>query len=36
MLLLEGLDSEESELTKQYFEDISKEALTQLKRRATT
>jgi antitoxin ParD1/3/4 len=28
-----GLDSEESELTKQDFEDIRKEALAQLKRR---
>jgi hypothetical protein len=33
MLLLEGLASEESELTKQDFEDIRKEALAQLKRR---
>ena len=33
MLLLEGLDREESELTKQDFEDIRKEALAQLKRR---
>jgi antitoxin ParD1/3/4 len=32
-LLLEGLESEESELTKQDFEDIRKEALAQLKRR---
>jgi antitoxin ParD1/3/4 len=32
-LLLEGLDSEESALTKQDFEDIRKEALAQLKRR---
>ena len=31
--LLEGLESEESELTKQDFEDIRKEALAQLKRR---
>jgi antitoxin ParD1/3/4 len=32
-LLLEGLESEESELTKQDFADIRKEALAQLKRR---
>jgi antitoxin ParD1/3/4 len=32
-LLLEGLESEESELTKQHFEDIRKEARAQLKRR---
>jgi len=32
-LLLEGLESEESPLTKQDFEDIRKEALAQLKRR---
>jgi antitoxin ParD1/3/4 len=33
MLLLEGLDSEASELTKQDFEDIRKEALARFKRR---
>jgi hypothetical protein len=33
MLLLEGLDREESELTKQDFEDIRKDALAQLKSR---
>ena len=32
-LLLEGLDGEESELTKRDFEDIRREALEQLKRR---
>ena len=32
-LLLEVLESEESELTPQDFEDIRKEALEQLKRR---
>jgi len=32
-LLLEGLESEESELTRQDFDDIRKEALAQLKRR---
>ncbi|MGA3040832.1 MAG: type II toxin-antitoxin system ParD family antitoxin [Bryobacteraceae bacterium] len=32
-LLLEGLESEDSELTKQDFEDIRQEALVQLKRR---
>ena len=32
-LLLEGLESEESELTHQDFDDIRKEALAQLKRR---
>jgi antitoxin ParD1/3/4 len=32
-LLLEGLESEETELTKRDFDDIRKEALTQLKRR---
>jgi antitoxin ParD1/3/4 len=32
-LLLEGLESEVSELTRQDFEDIRKEALAQLKRR---
>ena len=31
--LLEGLESEESELTRQDFDDIRKEALAQLKRR---
>jgi antitoxin ParD1/3/4 len=31
-LLLEGLESEESKLTKQDFEDIRKEALARLKR----
>jgi antitoxin ParD1/3/4 len=31
-LLVEGLESEESELTKQDFEDIRKAALAQLKR----
>lgn len=32
-LLLEGLESEESELTRQDFDDIRKDALAQLKRR---
>ena len=32
-LLLEGLDSEESQLTRKDFDDIRKEALAQLKRR---
>jgi antitoxin ParD1/3/4 len=32
-LLLEGLESDESVLTKQDFEDIRSEALAQLKRR---
>ena len=32
-LLLEGLDSEDSELTPGDFEDIRKEAVAQLKRR---
>jgi antitoxin ParD1/3/4 len=32
-LLLEGLESEESELTRQDFADIRNEALAQLKRR---
>ena len=32
-LLLEGLESEESALTRQDFDDIRKEALAQLKRR---
>jgi antitoxin ParD1/3/4 len=32
-LLLEGLESEESELSKQDFDDIRREALAQLKRR---
>ena len=32
-LLLEGLESEESELTRLDFDDIRKEALAQLKRR---
>lgn len=32
-LLLEGLESEESELTRQDFEDVRKAALAQLKRR---
>lgn len=32
-LLLEGLESEESELTRQDFDDIRKQALAQLKRR---
>ena len=32
-LLLEGLDSEESELTRQDFEAIRKEAMSRLKRR---
>jgi len=32
-LLLEGLESEESELTRQDFDEIRKEALAQLKRR---
>jgi antitoxin ParD1/3/4 len=32
-LLLEGLDSKESELTRKDFDDIRKEALAQLKRR---
>jgi antitoxin ParD1/3/4 len=32
-LLLEGLESEESELTRQDFDDIRKEALAQLKRK---
>ena len=32
-LLLEGLESEESELTRQDFDEIRKEALKQLKRR---
>ena len=32
-LLLEGLESDESELTRQDFDDIRKEALKQLKRR---
>ena len=32
-LLLEGLESEESELTKQDLKDIRREALAQLKRR---
>jgi antitoxin ParD1/3/4 len=32
-LLLEGLESEESELTRRDFDDIRKEALAQLKRR---
>ena len=32
-LLLEGLESEESELTRQDFEDIRKAALSQLNRR---
>jgi hypothetical protein len=31
--LLEGLESEESKLTRQDFDDIRKEALAQLKRR---
>jgi antitoxin ParD1/3/4 len=31
-LLLEGLESEESELTRQDFDDIRKDALAQLKR----
>jgi antitoxin ParD1/3/4 len=31
-LLLEGLEGEESELTRQDFDDIRKEALAQLKR----
>ena len=33
-LLLEGLESEESESTRQDFDDIRKEALAQLKRRS--
>lgn len=32
-LLLEGLETEESELTRQDFADIRKEAVAQLKRR---
>jgi antitoxin ParD1/3/4 len=32
-LLLEGLESEESELTRHDFDDIHKEALAQLKRK---
>ena len=32
-LLLEGLESDESELTRKDFDDIRKEALAQLKRR---
>jgi antitoxin ParD1/3/4 len=32
-LLLEGLESEESEFMRQDFEDIRKEAMAQLKRR---
>ena len=32
-LLREGLESEETELTRQDFDDIRKEALAQLKRR---
>ncbi len=32
-LLLEGLESEESELTRQDFADIRKEAIAELKRR---
>jgi antitoxin ParD1/3/4 len=32
-LLLEGLEGEESELTRQDFNDIRKEALRQIKRR---
>lgn len=32
-LLLEGLESEESELTRRDFDDIRKQALAQLKRR---
>jgi antitoxin ParD1/3/4 len=32
-LLLEGLEGEESELTRQDFDNIRKEALTQLRRR---
>jgi hypothetical protein len=32
-LLLEGLESEESELTRQDFEDIRRKAVAQLKRR---
>ena len=32
-LLLEGLESNESELTRQDFDDIRKQALTQLKQR---
>jgi antitoxin ParD1/3/4 len=32
-LLLEGLEGEESELTRQDFDDIRKEAIVQLKRR---
>ena len=32
-LLLEGLESEESPLTRQDFEDIRKEALAQLQKR---
>ena len=32
-LLLEGLESEESELSKQDFDDIRREALAQPKRR---
>jgi antitoxin ParD1/3/4 len=34
-LLLEGLESPSSELTRQDFDDIRKEALAQLKRRKT-
>ena len=32
-LLLEGLESDESELTRQDFKDIRKEALAELKRK---
>jgi antitoxin ParD1/3/4 len=32
-LLLEGLESEESELAREDFEDIRREALAELKRR---
>jgi hypothetical protein len=31
--LIEGLESEESELTRKDFDDIRKEALAQMKRR---
>lgn len=35
-LLIEGLEGEESELTRKDFDDIRKEALAQLKRRKKT